>query len=425
MGCSDAICSWLRVTAGAVALLAACVPALATEEPPHSAELDAMIVKEAQRHGVPERLVRRVVMRESRYNPRAHNHRYWGLMQISYPTARAMGFKGTPQELLNPLVNLTYAVPYLANAFIAAGKREDAAIRLYASGYYDTARHRGLLGSLRTADSTPAAGFHDDVQQVAATETPSYGIFGALLNPFDSAPAAAPYAATAPQDAPAPAAPSQDASSQSAAAATQTAAVSSPPARAQGAATNTAASRGKGGGGMANMVADKAGNAEPPKKWMHDGGVTVLARGEQAGEHVVADTDTPAPKAGRRSATRHPKKNTQFAALDTPALAQAYASDSNASVAPQSAIAEALTTPTDPAAGATEGYLPAPAAMREATAAAAPVDSGAKHAPKKKLRKVAARRRATIAPAEARPAESAPDSATGADSADTIATLRQ
>ena len=134
MSRSNAI-TWLRATAGAVALFAACAPALAADEPPHSAELDAMIVKEAQRHGVPESLVRRVVMRESRYNPHARNHRYWGLMQISYPTARSMGFKGTPQELLNPLVNLTYAVPYLANAFITAGKREDAAIRLYASGY--------------------------------------------------------------------------------------------------------------------------------------------------------------------------------------------------------------------------------------------------------------------------------------------------
>ncbi len=76
--------------------------------------------------------MRRVVMRESRYNPRARNHSFWGLMQISYPTARSMGFKGSPSELLDPVVNLTYAVPYLANAFIIAGKQEDAAVRLYA-----------------------------------------------------------------------------------------------------------------------------------------------------------------------------------------------------------------------------------------------------------------------------------------------------
>ena len=142
-----------------LALATACDATLTSgaraDEPAHSAELDAMIVRQAKRHGVPESLVRRIVMRESRYNARARNHSFWGLMQISYPTARSMGFKGNPSELLNPVVNLTYAVPYLANAFIIAGKREDAAVRLYAHGYYEAARNRGLLSALRTADSKP------------------------------------------------------------------------------------------------------------------------------------------------------------------------------------------------------------------------------------------------------------------------------
>ncbi|WP_158807445.1 lytic transglycosylase domain-containing protein, partial [Beijerinckia sp. L45] len=143
-----------RFTACAVALLAFSATVRASE-PPHSAELDDMIVRQAKRHGVPEKLVRRIVMRESKYNPRARNHSFWGLMQISYPTARSMGFKGSPSELLDPLVNLTYAVPYLANAFVIAGKQEDAAVRLYASGYYATAKNRNLLDQLRTADSAP------------------------------------------------------------------------------------------------------------------------------------------------------------------------------------------------------------------------------------------------------------------------------
>ena len=424
---SDAFCSWLRAAAGAVALLAACGPmlaseALATEEPPHSAELDAMIVREAQRHGVPERLVRRVVMRESRYNPHARNHRYWGLMQISYPTARAMGFKGTPQELLNPLVNLTYAVPYLANAFIAAGKREDAAIRLYASGYYDTARHRGLLGAMRTADSAPAAGFHDEVQQVAAADPqPSYGIFGALLNPFDStpAPAAAAYAATTPQDAGQDAAPQ---AAQDGAARAASAASTSP--RMQGAGTKTATGR-KDGAGDADMVADKAGRAEPPKKWMRDGGVTVLARGEQTTGHAD-NADASDDKGRRRSAARHSRKNTQFAALDAPASAQAYASDASVPVASsQSAIADAITPgAVDPATGRQTGYAAAPAGMQEATAAAAPVDAVEKRAAKKKVRRLAAKRRAVVAKADTPAAASAAAATEGADPAEASANLR-
>ena len=153
-------------------------------------KLDAMIMRQAKRHGVPETLVRRIVMRESRYNPRARNHSFWGLMQISYPTARSMGFKGSPSELLNPVTNLTYAVPYLANAFIIAGKREDAAVRLYASGYYAAARSRGLLGALRTADSKPLSSDagHDIILASAdpASQPPpqqDFGPFGALFSP--------------------------------------------------------------------------------------------------------------------------------------------------------------------------------------------------------------------------------------------------
>jgi hypothetical protein len=43
-------------------------------------------------------------------------------------------------------------VPYLANAYVAAGGNERRALRLYASGYYYEAKRRGLLGQMRTAD---------------------------------------------------------------------------------------------------------------------------------------------------------------------------------------------------------------------------------------------------------------------------------
>ncbi len=77
---------------------------------------DEMIAREAKAHGVPEAFVHRIVMRESRYNPRlVHNHCF-GLMQIKYATARGMGYRGDARGLLDPQINLTYAVPYLANA---------------------------------------------------------------------------------------------------------------------------------------------------------------------------------------------------------------------------------------------------------------------------------------------------------------------
>ncbi len=104
-------------------------------------------------HGIPARLVHRVVERESGYNPHIVHQRFYGLMQITYQSARSMGYRGAPQGLLDPAVNLTYAVPYLANAYRAAGGNETGAVRLYASGYYYTAKRKHLLGSLRTAAS--------------------------------------------------------------------------------------------------------------------------------------------------------------------------------------------------------------------------------------------------------------------------------
>ena len=267
-----------RVAVCGLALFGSCASARAAAEPPHSAELDAMIIAQAKRHGVPEKLVRRIVMRESKYNPRARNHAYWGLMQISYPTAKSMGFKGTPEQLLNPLVNLTYAVPYLANAFIIAGKQEDAAVRLYAAGYYFTARSRGLLNELRTAASDPVRGSGQPADQppiMAAYESTPAGI----------APVAVASAAPAP-----------------------------------------VSTMGKDSGEGVAMVADRRGDMTPPKKWLHDGGTTTIARGEQRIEQVAAyakTNDDAAATAPARHA--HARKVLAFASLDTPAEAQAYA----------------------------------------------------------------------------------------------------
>lgn len=74
-------------------------------------------------------------------------------MQITFSTARSMGYRGDPKGLLDPEVNLTYGVPYLANAYKLAGGNEARTIGLYSGGYYKVAKQRKLLGALRTADS--------------------------------------------------------------------------------------------------------------------------------------------------------------------------------------------------------------------------------------------------------------------------------
>ena len=62
-----------------------------------------MIARHAQvENGLPESLVHRVVIRESRYDPRAVGAGgAMGLMQIKYSTAREMGYTGTPAGLLD------------------------------------------------------------------------------------------------------------------------------------------------------------------------------------------------------------------------------------------------------------------------------------------------------------------------------------
>lgn len=115
---------------------------LATGETP---ELRRLIQRYAQEYDVPVTLVHRVVQRESRYNPLARNGPYLGLMQIHPQTARTMGFRGNPTDLLDAETNLRYAVKYLRGAWMVADGSEDRAVMWYSKGYYYEARRRGLL----------------------------------------------------------------------------------------------------------------------------------------------------------------------------------------------------------------------------------------------------------------------------------------
>lgn len=131
----------------AVAVLAACggpdpADRAAAPDPDN---LHGLIDHYAARYDVPADLVHRVVQRESRYNPSARNGPYMGLMQIHPQTARGMGFRGTPEDLLDAETNLTYAVKYLRGAWLVSQGDRDRAVMWYARGYYYEARRLGLL----------------------------------------------------------------------------------------------------------------------------------------------------------------------------------------------------------------------------------------------------------------------------------------
>jgi soluble lytic murein transglycosylase-like protein len=108
------------------------------------AAYQSLVQSHAAANGLPVELVHRVIMRESRYNPRAVSKGNYGMMQIRLGTARAMGYQGGAEGLLDANTNMTYAVKYLAGAYRAAGGNHDRAVMNYARGYYYQAKAQGF-----------------------------------------------------------------------------------------------------------------------------------------------------------------------------------------------------------------------------------------------------------------------------------------
>jgi soluble lytic murein transglycosylase-like protein len=124
---------------------AAAVPMAPTALGYTDGSMDGLIAHYSSQYHVPEGLVRRVIKKESNYNPAARNGPYYGLMQISHATASGQGYKGSPSGLLDAETNLRFAVRYLSGAYVTAKGNESRAMQLYASGYYYDAKRAGLL----------------------------------------------------------------------------------------------------------------------------------------------------------------------------------------------------------------------------------------------------------------------------------------
>jgi soluble lytic murein transglycosylase-like protein len=109
------------------------------------AAYDALVVTHAGANGLPVALVHRVIVRESRYQPRLIGRGGTiGLMQIKLATARGLGYTGDAEGLRDPNTNLTYGVKYLAGAYRAAHGDHNRAVHYYASGYYYAAKRQRL-----------------------------------------------------------------------------------------------------------------------------------------------------------------------------------------------------------------------------------------------------------------------------------------
>jgi transglycosylase-like protein with SLT domain len=207
--------------------IACCVLALTALLRPAAADdraaLDALIEQHATANGLPVALVRQVIRRESNFNPRAVYRGNYGLMQIRLGTARALGYRGDADGLLDPATNMTYAVPYLAGAYRAANGDEARTLVLYASGYHNVRRAKCA------APSSAVAGFFAKLKRsilpftscdpspnvaapsIAAPTDPSQSVAA----PSVAAPSASPPSASPPSASP-PSASSPSASSPSA-----------------------------------------------------------------------------------------------------------------------------------------------------------------------------------------------------------------
>ena len=107
------------------------------------AQYDSMVASHARANNVPEALVHRVIVRESKYHPGLVGRGGTiGLMQIKLPTARGLGYTGDAAGLRDPDTNLAWGIKYLAGAYRAANGDHSRAVRYYASGYYYAAKRQ-------------------------------------------------------------------------------------------------------------------------------------------------------------------------------------------------------------------------------------------------------------------------------------------
>lgn len=111
--------------------------------------ISGLVNKYASMYNMPSELIHRVIRRESRYNPTAYHRGNYGLMQIRYNTAKSLGYDGKPEGLFDPETNLKYAIKYLRGAWAVAENNTDSAVRLYARGYYNDAKRKGMLGYMQ------------------------------------------------------------------------------------------------------------------------------------------------------------------------------------------------------------------------------------------------------------------------------------
>lgn len=110
--------------------------------PPQS--IYKILYAKSQKYSLDPIMFEAMIRCESGFNIKAMNkegkkdHKAWsrGLGQVQYYTALEMGFKGTPEELFDPHINLEYAAKYLRQHLDQYGSYQKAISAYNAGTYY-------------------------------------------------------------------------------------------------------------------------------------------------------------------------------------------------------------------------------------------------------------------------------------------------
>lgn len=107
-------------------------------------DFDDIVALAGQAWDVDPALIKAVIAVESEFSPRAFRAEpkigdaSYGLMQLLYKTARALGFTGVAADLYDPTVNIRLGTRYLADnvrTALSRGYKVDSAISAYNAGF--------------------------------------------------------------------------------------------------------------------------------------------------------------------------------------------------------------------------------------------------------------------------------------------------
>lgn len=91
------------------------------------------IISEANRVGISTQVISHVAKRESGYRCSPNNPRYFGPLQISYQSAKALGYKGPKNGLNNCVSGLVYGLRHLKLCYDKVGNNPKKAAHCHAS----------------------------------------------------------------------------------------------------------------------------------------------------------------------------------------------------------------------------------------------------------------------------------------------------